>query len=257
MFGPSITNLSAPEALQLAIYIGWLLHGVAGGLVAGVLFVLPSIFILLGLSAVYAVHGSLPLVAAALSGLKPVVVAIVLEAVPRTGRRARQPPAQRQGIEVGPPGAQRFPPLHERPVPLLVAGDTIGPKPRHQHPLFHQYVQHLVEVRVLCIVGVEQLGTGGGPRRQPAVLQLHRAPQDPPRRLAPGLVETGNGPLPALHRPPLDAEIRADVLEFEKSRRIGTRARHGAEMLAPAPILRQDLRSQAAGTGDTAGKRGA
>ncbi len=80
--------LPGPEAQQLAIYIGWLLHGVAGGLAAGVLFVLPSIFILLGLSWIYAAHGSLPAVAAALQGLGPVVVAIVLEAVPRIGRRA-------------------------------------------------------------------------------------------------------------------------------------------------------------------------
>jgi chromate transporter len=80
--------LPGPEAMQLAIYIGWLLHGVAGGVAAGVLFVLPSVFILFGLSWIYAEHGSLPVVAAALWGLKPVVVAIVLEAVPRIGKRA-------------------------------------------------------------------------------------------------------------------------------------------------------------------------
>jgi chromate transporter len=80
--------LPGPEAQQLAIYIGWLLHGVAGGIAAGVLFVLPSVFVLLGLSWIYAAHGSLPVIAAALWGLKPVVVAIVLEAVPRIGRRA-------------------------------------------------------------------------------------------------------------------------------------------------------------------------
>ncbi len=80
--------LPGPEAQQLAIYIGWLLHGVAGGLAAGVLFVLPSVFVLLGLSWIYAAHGSVPAVAAALAGLKPVVVAIVLEAVLRIGRRA-------------------------------------------------------------------------------------------------------------------------------------------------------------------------
>jgi chromate transporter len=80
--------LPGPEAQQLAIYIGWLLHGVAGGIAAGALFVLPSVFVLLGLSWIYAAHGSLPVIAAALWGLKPVVVAIVLEAVPRIGRRA-------------------------------------------------------------------------------------------------------------------------------------------------------------------------
>jgi chromate transporter len=80
--------LPGPEAQQLAIYIGWLLHGVAGGIVAGALFVLPSVFVLLGLSWVYAAYGALPVVVAALWGLKPVVVAIVAEAVPRIGRRA-------------------------------------------------------------------------------------------------------------------------------------------------------------------------
>ena len=85
--------LPGPEAQQLAIYIGWLLHGVAGGLAAGVLFVLPSIFVLLGLSWVYAAHGTLPAVAAALAGLKPVVVAIVLAAMLRIGRRALRGPA--------------------------------------------------------------------------------------------------------------------------------------------------------------------
>jgi chromate transporter len=85
--------LPGPEAQQLAIYIGWLLHGVAGGLAAGVLFVLPSIFVLLGLSWVYAAHGTLPAVAAAVAGLKPVVVAIVLAAMLRIGRRALRGPA--------------------------------------------------------------------------------------------------------------------------------------------------------------------
>jgi chromate transporter len=63
--------LPGPEALQLAIYVGWLLHGVAGGLAAGVFFVLPSVFVLLGLSWLYAAHGALPAIAAALWGLKP------------------------------------------------------------------------------------------------------------------------------------------------------------------------------------------
>jgi chromate transporter len=80
--------LPGPEAQQLATYIGWLLHRTAGGLVAGLLFVLPSVFILLALSYVYAAHGNLPAIAAALSGLKPVVVAVVVEAVLRIGKRA-------------------------------------------------------------------------------------------------------------------------------------------------------------------------
>ena len=80
--------LPGPEAQQLAIYIGWLLHGTRGGVLAGVSFVLPSVLVLLALSWVYAAHGSLPAVGAVLSGLKPVVVAVVAAAVWRIGRRA-------------------------------------------------------------------------------------------------------------------------------------------------------------------------
>jgi chromate transporter len=80
--------LPGPEAQQLATYVGWTLHGMRGGLAAGILFVLPSIFVLLGLSWIYAAHGALPAVAAVLAGVKAVVVAIVLDAVLRIGRRA-------------------------------------------------------------------------------------------------------------------------------------------------------------------------
>jgi chromate transporter len=80
--------LPGPEAQQLAIYVGWLLHGTRGGLVAGVAFVLPSVVILLALSWVYVTAGSVPLVAALFYGLKPAVVAIVLEASIRIGKRA-------------------------------------------------------------------------------------------------------------------------------------------------------------------------
>jgi chromate transporter len=84
--------LPGPEAQQLAIYIGWLLHRTAGGLAAGILFVLPSVFILLVLSYVYAACGSVPAVAGLLSGLQAVVVAIVLAAVLKIGRRALKTP---------------------------------------------------------------------------------------------------------------------------------------------------------------------
>jgi chromate transporter len=84
--------LPGPEAQQLAIYVGWLLHRTPGGLAAGLLFVLPSVFILLGLSWAYAAFGSLPAVAAVLDGMKPVVVAIVVEAVLRIGGRALHRP---------------------------------------------------------------------------------------------------------------------------------------------------------------------
>jgi chromate transporter len=80
--------LPGPEAQQLAIYIGWLLHRTPGGIVAGAFFVIPSIFILLILSYVYAAHGRVMAVAGVLVGFKPVVVAIVVEAVLKIGGRA-------------------------------------------------------------------------------------------------------------------------------------------------------------------------
>ncbi|HEV8184816.1 MAG TPA: chromate efflux transporter [Chthoniobacterales bacterium] len=80
--------LPGPEAQQLAIYIGWLLHGTRGGIVAGVLFVLPSVFILWALSFVYAAYGNIPAIAAIFYGLKPVVMAIVAAAVVRIARKS-------------------------------------------------------------------------------------------------------------------------------------------------------------------------
>ncbi len=80
--------LPGPEAQQLAIYIGWLLHRTWGGIVAGAFFVIPSIFILLALSYIYAAYGNVPAVAGVLAGFKPVVVAIVVEAVLKIGGRA-------------------------------------------------------------------------------------------------------------------------------------------------------------------------
>ncbi len=80
--------LPGPEATQLAIYIGWLMHKTRGGILAGVLFVLPSLLILIGLSWIYMVYGSLPVVSAILYGIKPAVVAIVLAAAWRIGKRS-------------------------------------------------------------------------------------------------------------------------------------------------------------------------
>ncbi len=80
--------LPGPEAQQLAIYIGWLLHGTKGGIVAGIFFVLPSVFILWGLSWLYASMGNVPAVAAFFYGLKPAVAAIVAEAVIRIGKKS-------------------------------------------------------------------------------------------------------------------------------------------------------------------------
>ena len=80
--------LPGPEAQQLAIYIGWLMHRTWGGIVAGSLFVLPSLFILITLSWVYVAFGSLPVVAGIFYGLKPAVTALVLHAAHRIGSRA-------------------------------------------------------------------------------------------------------------------------------------------------------------------------
>jgi chromate transporter len=80
--------LPGPEAQQLAIYIGWLLHKVRGGLVAGIMFVLPSFFVMLALSWLYAVHGDVTWVSAVFSGLAAAVVGIVASATIRIGKKA-------------------------------------------------------------------------------------------------------------------------------------------------------------------------
>lgn len=80
--------LPGPEATQLAIYIGWLLNGTAGGIVAGVFFVLPAFFLILGLSWTYAVHGDVEWVAAIFYGLQAAVIGIVAAAVLRVGAKA-------------------------------------------------------------------------------------------------------------------------------------------------------------------------
>jgi chromate transporter len=80
--------LPGPEAQQLAIYVGWLLHKTWGGIVAGALFVIPSMFVLWGLSFVYAAYGNVPWIAAVFYGLKPAVMAIVACAVIRIGKKA-------------------------------------------------------------------------------------------------------------------------------------------------------------------------
>ena len=79
--------LPGPEAQQLATYIGWRMHGVFGGIMAGALFVIPSIFIMLLLSYLAVAHIDIPAVAAAFYGIQPVVVAVVVEAVLRIGKK--------------------------------------------------------------------------------------------------------------------------------------------------------------------------
>ena len=85
--------LPGPEAQQLATYIGWLMHRTWGGIIAGGLFVLPSVFILTGLSWLYLAHGDVPLVAGLFYGIKPAVTAIVIVAAHRIGSRALRHPA--------------------------------------------------------------------------------------------------------------------------------------------------------------------
>jgi chromate transporter len=80
--------LPGPEAQQLATYVGWLMHGVPGGMAAGLLFILPGFLTMMGLAAAYAAFHGTAWVAALFFGLKPAVIAIVVEAVIRIGRRA-------------------------------------------------------------------------------------------------------------------------------------------------------------------------
>jgi chromate transporter len=85
--------LPGPEAQQLATYIGWLMHRTWGGIVAGALFVLPSLFILIALSWIYLRFGDVPVVAGLFYGIKPAVTALVLHAAHRIGTRALKHPA--------------------------------------------------------------------------------------------------------------------------------------------------------------------
>lgn len=85
--------LPGPEAQQLATYLGWRLHGAKGGIAAGALFVLPSVFILFGLSWLYMAGGHLPWLAAIFHGLLAAVIAVVAEAVLRIGKKALKTPA--------------------------------------------------------------------------------------------------------------------------------------------------------------------
>jgi chromate transporter len=84
--------LPGPEAQQLAVYIGWLLHNIRGGIVAGAFFVIPSMFILFALSYIYVAFGTIAWVAAVFAGLKAAVMAIVFGAVIRIGQKALKNP---------------------------------------------------------------------------------------------------------------------------------------------------------------------
>jgi chromate transporter len=82
--------LPGPEAQQLATYVGWLMHRTLGGIMAGGLFILPGIIAIMALSMIYAAYGKVGIVAALFFGLKAAVLAIVLEAVVRIGKRSLQ-----------------------------------------------------------------------------------------------------------------------------------------------------------------------
>ena len=84
--------LPGPEAQQLATYVGWLLHGIRGGVIAGALFVLPGALVVFALSWLYAVHGAAPLVIALFYGVKAAVLAFVVEALVKVGKRALKTP---------------------------------------------------------------------------------------------------------------------------------------------------------------------
>lgn len=132
--------LPGPEAQQLATYVGWLLHGVRGGLVAGTLFVLPGFLVMMTLATLYAGFHQVPLVAALFYGLKPAVLAVVVEAVLRIGRRALK---HRQMVWLAAAAfAAIF--LADIPFPLIVLsagalGFVLG---RRGHPAFSAAPAH-------------------------------------------------------------------------------------------------------------------
>ncbi len=110
--------LPGPEAMQLATYLGWLMHGVPGGLIAGGLFVLPSVFVLTALASIYALWGQLPLLVSVFAVLKPAVLAIVLMAAWRIGSRTLRTPLL---VTLAVAGFLALT-LFKLPYPLLVIG---------------------------------------------------------------------------------------------------------------------------------------
>ena len=113
--------LPGPEAQKLATYVGWLLHGTRGGLAAGILFVLPGSFVMLGLSLLYALGRGISIVDGALFGIKAAVLVIVVEALLRIGRRALK-----TRLLVGLAGAAFIGIFFlNLPFPLIVAGAAV------------------------------------------------------------------------------------------------------------------------------------
>jgi chromate transporter len=110
--------LPGPEAQQLATYVGWLTHGVAGGLIAGTLFILPGVVSVLALSALYALYGTTPLVGGGFFGLKAAVLALVVAAIWRLGKRALR--TRLQKVIAAASFVALF--VFDAPFPLIVIG---------------------------------------------------------------------------------------------------------------------------------------
>ncbi|MDZ4679210.1 MAG: chromate efflux transporter [Saprospiraceae bacterium] len=113
--------LPGPEAQQLATYTGWMLHGTKGGLAAGILFVLPSAILLWGLSLLYVTYGQIPAVQSVFVFLKPAVVAIVLGAIFKIGKKSLQTPLH-YGV-----AAAAFVAIYflKVPFPILIFGSVL------------------------------------------------------------------------------------------------------------------------------------
>ena len=113
--------LPGPEATQLAIYIGWLMHRTRGGLMAGLLFLLPSLLLLIMLSWIYMAYGHVSAIAGVLYGVKPAVVALVLAAAWRLGRRTLRTP----GLQLIALLALLALAVFQLPFPLIVLGAAV------------------------------------------------------------------------------------------------------------------------------------
>lgn len=150
--------LPGPEATQLAIYIGWLLHKTWGGIMAGALFVIPSMFVLWALSFVYAAYGNIPWIAAVFYGLKPAVMAIVAVAVIRIGQKALKNPVMWGIAAIAFAGIFFF----RIPFPLIVLGAAlIGFLGERAWPnKFTTHAGHAVESKSDSILGDEEQSPG-------------------------------------------------------------------------------------------------
>lgn len=113
--------LPGPEATQLAIYIGWLLHRTRGGIIAGLLFLLPSLLLMISLSWIYMAYGQVGAIAGVLYGVKPAVVALVLAAAWRLGRRTLRTP----GLQLVAALSLLALAVFQLPFPLIVLGAAV------------------------------------------------------------------------------------------------------------------------------------